>query len=85
MVNEQRTARSAFGRIERMFGGAVGHRGEARSGRAFLGGPDGCQNKREIEALGKRVERCDRQLDECLKDTPPCGKGPMPHVWGLRV
>ena len=41
--------------------------------------------QREIEALGKRVERCDRQLDECLKDTPPCGKGPMPHVWGLRV
>ena len=40
---EQRTARSAFGRIERMFGGAVGHRGEARSGRAFLGGPDGCR------------------------------------------
>ena len=33
--------------------------------------------QREIEALGKR--------DECLKDTPPCGKGPMPHVWGLRV
>ena len=41
--NEQRTARSAFGRIERMFGGAVGHRGEARSGRAFPGGPDGCR------------------------------------------
>ena len=38
--------------------------------------------QREIEALGKRVERRDRQLDECLKDTPPCGKGPMPHVWG---
>ena len=41
--------------------------------------------QREIEALGKRVERCDRQLDECLKDTPSCGKGPMPHGWGLRV
>ena len=41
--------------------------------------------QREIEALGKRVERCDRQLDECLKDTPSCGKGPMPHVWGIRV
>ena len=64
-----------------MFGGAVGHRGEARSGRAFPGALTDAE-QREIEALGKRVERCDRQLDECLKDTPSCGKGPMPHVWG---
>ena len=77
-----------------MFGGAVGHRGEAPNGRGRRQRLEAegrslealtDAEQREIEALGKRVERCDRQLDECLKDTPSCGKGPMPHVWGIRV
>lgn len=41
---------------------------------------------RDVEALAQRVERCDRQLDECLKDMPSCGEGPIaPRTWGIRV
>lgn len=41
--------------------------------------------RREIDALGKRVERCGRQLDECLKDSPSDGESSMPPSWGIRV
>lgn len=41
--------------------------------------------RRDVEALAQRVERCGLQLDECLKGTPPCGEGPMPRAWGIRV
>lgn len=41
--------------------------------------------RREVDALGKRVERCDRQLDECLKDSLSSGESSMPPSWGIRV
>lgn len=41
--------------------------------------------RRDVEALAQRVERYDRQLDECLKDVPSCGEGPISPSWGIRV
>lgn len=41
--------------------------------------------RRQVEAVGRRVETIDRQLDECAKERRPDGEPPTSVVRGIRV
>ncbi len=41
--------------------------------------------RRQVEAVGRRVETIDRQLDECAKERRLDGEPPTPVARGIRV